>query len=273
MRKNISGQKWLAYAFHRTTGAPITGDAANITGQLRKDYGAAAALATPNPTELDLGYYEFALTAGETNADVLHLLVQSSTANVQAVACEIEKLTGAISGNELAQLRYRLGIDGASMAPSASEHVLDDATIDGLARDISSALASIQLSVQSQITLAGGTDLNVIQGDDYTRAGTRIDLDTSNLPNPNEDLSSKKFIVAAKNGSTKIAVRMPIVGAPGSHYCFFDPPASLTETWPEGVYNILYRLEWAADEYETLNASGVLTVAAFDIEPGDLVDI
>lgn len=85
IKKNTAGQKWLVFAFNRTNNSPVTGDAANITAKIRKDYGAATATNDVNPTEIEDGYYEFDLTQAETNADVLDLLPESSTGNVQAI--------------------------------------------------------------------------------------------------------------------------------------------------------------------------------------------
>ena len=58
-QKNISGQKWMVFAFNTTDNTVVTGDAANITGKIRKDYGSATAITDVNPTEIEDGYYEF----------------------------------------------------------------------------------------------------------------------------------------------------------------------------------------------------------------------
>ena len=77
-------QKWVAFAFDETDGTPVTG--ATITGKISKDGAAAAALATPGPTELETGYYAFALTEAETDADEITLIaVASAPANTQVV--------------------------------------------------------------------------------------------------------------------------------------------------------------------------------------------
>lgn len=69
-----------------SSGAPKTGDAANITAQLSKDGGACAALSDTNPTELDAtnapGIYLFDLTQAETNADLLVVCAKSTTSGV-----------------------------------------------------------------------------------------------------------------------------------------------------------------------------------------------
>lgn len=88
MKKNVAGQTWLAFAFNRASGNPVTGDAANITALISKDHGTATALATPSPTEIAAGYYRFTLTQAETNADALDLIVTSATSGVQASAID-----------------------------------------------------------------------------------------------------------------------------------------------------------------------------------------
>ena len=73
------------FAFNRTTNVPQTGDALNITAKIAKDWAAAAATNDVNPTEVEDGYYLFDLTQAETNAKVLDLLPESSTADIQVV--------------------------------------------------------------------------------------------------------------------------------------------------------------------------------------------
>lgn len=85
MQKNVPGQRWKVFAFDTTTSVEVTGDAANITANLKKDYGAAAATNDVNPTELEDGFYYFDLTQAETNAGILELFPESSTPNVQVI--------------------------------------------------------------------------------------------------------------------------------------------------------------------------------------------
>lgn len=161
--------------------------------------------------------------------------------------------------------------DGVAVYDVVSARLPRDVT----ATQVAAALTEVRLSVQTQLTLTSGINLRVIQGDDYTRAGSlvRIDLDTSGMTDPNINLSAYKFVVCGRNGSNLIAVRMPILGAAGSHYCEFDPASSITETWGTGTYDLLYRIEWAANEFTTLNEEGILRVDPFDIEPADIIDI
>ena len=86
LKKNTAGQKWLVFAFDRTDNTPKTGDAAQITAKIRIDSGAANGVTDTNPTEVEDGYYEFDLEPGETNGNVLDLLPESATGDVQVIA-------------------------------------------------------------------------------------------------------------------------------------------------------------------------------------------
>ncbi|MBW7907170.1 MAG: hypothetical protein LC135_01975 [Phycisphaerae bacterium] len=74
----------LIYAYDLDTGAPVSGDAANISAALSLDGGEAEALAAP--AEVDAaalpGWYAYALDADQTDADVLLLAAASSTSGV-----------------------------------------------------------------------------------------------------------------------------------------------------------------------------------------------
>ncbi len=88
MYRNLA-QKWVVFAFEdeggTNPGDPVTGDAANITANVRIDGGAANAVDDTNPTELEDGYYIFDITAAE--CDGAHILIApaSSTANVLVI--------------------------------------------------------------------------------------------------------------------------------------------------------------------------------------------
>jgi len=84
--KNVASQKIAVYAYTASSGASKTGDAANITAYLSKDWGTAAAITDTNPTELDAtnmpGWYLFDLAQAETNAEVLIIAAKSATSGV-----------------------------------------------------------------------------------------------------------------------------------------------------------------------------------------------
>ena len=83
MQKNTTGQKMIVYAWDTTDLSPKTGDAANITANLRIDGGAANPIDDTNPTELEDGYYIFDITQVESNGDLLLIAPASSTGNIQ----------------------------------------------------------------------------------------------------------------------------------------------------------------------------------------------
>lgn len=87
--KNVTGQKLQIFAFDASTSLAKTGDAANITCYVSKDYGAVTVLGDTSATELSAtnapGWYGFDLTQAETNADALLFTGKSVTANIQIV--------------------------------------------------------------------------------------------------------------------------------------------------------------------------------------------
>jgi hypothetical protein len=88
MFKNTAA-KFIVFAFDATTNVPKTGDAANITAYVSKDYGAVTVLADTTATEQDAtnapGYYLFDAAQGETNADCIQVSAKSSTANIKVI--------------------------------------------------------------------------------------------------------------------------------------------------------------------------------------------
>lgn len=89
MQKNTASQKWVVFAFQdeggTNPGEPVTGDAANITANVRIDGGAANAVDDVNPTEMEDGYYIFDITAAESNGDLILIAPVSATANVNVI--------------------------------------------------------------------------------------------------------------------------------------------------------------------------------------------
>ncbi len=85
MQKNVGGQIWTVFAFDRVTNVPKTGDAANITANLRLDGGVANPVDDTNPDELAGGFYKFNLTQAETNADHIVIIPASTTGDIQVI--------------------------------------------------------------------------------------------------------------------------------------------------------------------------------------------
>jgi len=92
MFRNVATKIGL-FAFDTTTGAPKTGDAANLTAYVSKDYGSVTVLTDTSATEMDatnaMGWYLFDVTQAETNGNALLFTAKSSTANITVVGQHI----------------------------------------------------------------------------------------------------------------------------------------------------------------------------------------
>lgn len=97
MQKNVASQKLIVFAFDATTNLPKTGDAANITAYVSKDYGSVTVLGDTSATEMDAtnakGYYLFDLTQAETNGNELLFSAMSSTSNIVVVGAPAKQVT------------------------------------------------------------------------------------------------------------------------------------------------------------------------------------
>jgi hypothetical protein len=102
MFKNVAAQKFRVFAFDVTTGAPKTGDAANLTAYVSKDYGAPTVLADTSAAEEDAtnaaGYYLFDAAQAETNADTLLVSGKSATANIKVIGAPATIYTRPTTG-------------------------------------------------------------------------------------------------------------------------------------------------------------------------------
>ena len=89
MFKNQASQKIALFAFTTATGAPKTGDAANLTAYVSKDYGSVTVLTDTSATEMDAtnapGWYLFDVSQTESNGDELLFTGKSSTSGVTVV--------------------------------------------------------------------------------------------------------------------------------------------------------------------------------------------
>lgn len=89
MFKNVASQQIVLLAIDTATNTPKTGDAANITAYLSKDYGTVTVLGDTSATEMDAtnapGLYKFDVTQTESNCDVAVFSAKSSTSGVRIV--------------------------------------------------------------------------------------------------------------------------------------------------------------------------------------------
>lgn len=101
MFKNVAA-KFIVFAFDATTNVPKTGDAANITAYVTKDYGTVTVLADTTATEMDAtnapGYYLFDAAQGETNGDCLLVSGKSATTNIKVIGAPAAIYTRPTTG-------------------------------------------------------------------------------------------------------------------------------------------------------------------------------
>ena len=137
MFKNVASQKIALFAFDTTTGAAKTGDGANITPYVSKDYGTVTVLGTTTATEMDStnakGWYSFVLTQGETNGDALLFTAKSSTANVSIVGSLLfTTISSNIKKNAASRLSFTM-TDSTNHNPATGATVSGSVSIDGAA--------------------------------------------------------------------------------------------------------------------------------------------
>lgn len=89
MYKNVASQKLDFFVYDGSTGAPKTGDAANITIYVSIDDGSLTALTDTSASEVSSsnapGTYRVDLSQAETNGNKLTFTGKSSTANIYVV--------------------------------------------------------------------------------------------------------------------------------------------------------------------------------------------
>ena len=118
MFKNAS-QKWTVLAFDRSTGARVTGDAANISAKICKADQAASPLTDASPDEIEDGLYRFDVSADESNADKLELLSESSTANVIVIGLPMVAYTKDSAFSEIptaSEIRAEMDANSTQLA-------------------------------------------------------------------------------------------------------------------------------------------------------------
>ncbi len=145
IEKNVASQKALVFAFDKTDNEPVTGDAANITGKIRIDFGSATAIGDTNPTEIEDGYYEFDLTQAETNGKVLDILPESATGDVQVIGVPGRIFTTAPNATAL-------GIESDGDLTKVN-------TLDGHTAQTADNDTKISLIQAATITNAAGADI------------------------------------------------------------------------------------------------------------------
>lgn len=192
MFKNTASQKVTVFAFDYTTGAPKTGDAANLTVYVAKDDGSVTVLGDTSATEADAtnakGLYLFDLTQAETNADKLVFSGKSSTSNVTIVPITIYTRPpnfGALSINSSGQVDA-IKIAGTTQTGRdlGASVLLSTGTGTGQL-DFTSGV------VKANVTQFGGTNL--------TATGGRPEVNTTHIAGSAVSTSTAQIGVNAVN--------------------------------------------------------------------------
>lgn len=156
MQKNVASQKLILFAFTPADGLPKTGDAANITPYVSKDYGAVTAITDTSASEMDAtnakGYYLVDLAQAETNADTLLFSAKSATAGVVVIAVPATVFT--------------------TPASFASEALATAAALDTVDNLLDTEVAAIKAKTDSlTFTVANVLDANIQRINDVAVTG------------------------------------------------------------------------------------------------------
>lgn len=180
MFKNVAS-KFIFFAFDATTNVPKTGDAANITAYVAKDYGTVTVLADTSATEMDAtnapGYYLFDAAQAETNGDCLLITAKSSTANIKVLGSPPTIFTRPTTGWLAPATAGRtLVVDAAGLADA--NMVKAGPTGSGTAQtagDVYSKVSALTYTVANQVDVNvvdwKGSAAPAMTGDAYARIG------------------------------------------------------------------------------------------------------
>lgn len=191
MWKNVASQYWTVFAFDYSTGAPKTGDAAQISATINLDNAGPGATNDVNPTELTSGYYRFTLLDSETNADEVRLIPSSSTGNVAVVPCPaiIYPVAKAASGIQSVALG-NVAHGGAAATLTLLSGVINNTggvglSVTGSTTAVGIHGATIGLDLDASAGPAAdidgttyGLDISASAGDGVQIVGTVADIDS-----------------------------------------------------------------------------------------------
>ena len=168
MFKNVA-TKIALFAFDTATGAAKTGDAANLTAYVSKDFGAVTVLADTSATELSAanapGWYLFDLTQAETNADNLLFTGKSSTSGVSVVGRAIDTTPNrfsslVIDAEGLADANaVKVGPTGSGTAQTARDlgANLDTTVSSRASATVAAAIGVVAVKIDSMLDPSEGS--------------------------------------------------------------------------------------------------------------------
>lgn len=174
MYKNTASQKLDIFVYDGTTGAPKTGDAANLTVYVSIDDGTLTALTDTSATEVSAtnapGTYRFDLSQAETNGNKLTFTGKSATANIYIVPQTLYTNTALAS----------FGLDAVLVESSitGSASLVDDAATQLTSINARQAMALWTSALAGVLSGATGTTVTIKAGGKSTsRIVATVDAD------------------------------------------------------------------------------------------------
>lgn len=183
MFKNVAA-KFMVFAFDATTNVPKTGDAAQITAYVSKDYGTVTVLGDTSATEMDAtnapGYYLFDAAQAETNADCLMVSGKSSTSNIKVIGAPAVIYTRPTTGWLAPTTAARtLTVDASGRALADVDTIKTNPVVNGgtITFPTTATLASTtNITAGTIATVTTLTNLPAIPANWLTAAGTAADF-------------------------------------------------------------------------------------------------
>lgn len=204
MIKNQAGTVKV-FAFNRSTGAPVTGDAANITCQYDLDRVGLLALADATPDETELGFYVFNVTAAECNGTTVDFYPESSTSGVQVIVVEHDRyLTASTSGIAVlpASMSQPKRIDGTEIVAFINENLQISPSVYDIENDpvdLSAITLKFVISTKNEVHVL------TIPDADITVSGADNNVFTLTLPDTFTDtLGAYRY--SLRNSSTDVVL-------------------------------------------------------------------
>lgn len=203
--KNTASQGVYLYAHNTANDAPKTGDSANITGTISKDGGAAAALATTNPTEIGDGVYWQPLSQAETNADAIVIAWESSTSNIQIepLICLTDRGAVAAEAKEATVAAVKAKTDNLPAAPAATSDIPTAVAIRTEMDANSTKLANLDAAISSR---AAASALSTTDG-----KVDAIKAKTDNLPASPAAVGSAMTLTSGERTAMAAAMEAAII--------------------------------------------------------------
>lgn len=242
MFKNTAA-KFMVFAFDTTNNTAKTGDAANITCYVSKDYGTVTVLADTSATEMDAtnakGYYLFDAAQGETNGDCLMISAKSTTANIAVIGAPAVIYTRPTT-NWLAPTTLNrtldvsaggeAGVDWANVGSPTTSNALTGTTIAVTQKvDVDTIKTNpvvnagtvtfpttATLASTSNITAATGVDITKILGTAISTPATAgiLDVNLKNIANAAVSASTAQLGVNLVNWKGSAAATVDSAGYP-----------------------------------------------------------